>query len=1045
MSKRRTKTYKSVSDLVVGLTDLIQPPERLTVSQAAEKYRFVNQPGSYVGPWLNSTSPYMVEPMDTFASAEYSGMVFVGPAQCGKALAINTPIATPTGWTTMGELRPGDEVFDEQGRVCRVTFATPVMYGHDCYEITFDDGTTIVADAEHRWVVYDDVRERSRTVDTSEIAETFKYGARKQRNRYAIKNARPLKLPEANLPIDPYVLGVWLGDGHAYSNHICVGEGDIQIADYVREAGYQVEVVKDPGQRSFTIKVDPTNGEHVTGSFRDTLRRVGLLHEPNWQPGKFIPPQYQRASIEQRRALLQGLNDTDGTVSANGVVSFSTSEAGLAEDYRMLCASLGIKTVLRKKLPKYTYNGEVREGKVSYIITSMPRQSDRPFRLQRHLDRVRGDQEGRPSHTGRRRIVNVERVESVPVRCIQVDSPSHLYLAGRQMVPTHNTDALIINTLLYSVKVDPLDMMIVLPSMYEARDFSMRRIDRLHRHSPAVGDLLLPGSNNDNTFDKHYSNGMLLTLTWPTASTLAGKPIPRVVITDRDRMDDDIDGEGEVFDLAAKRTTTFGSYAMTVVESSPSRPVDNPKWIPSIPHEAPPCSGILSLYNRGDRRRWYWPCPNCERYFEATFDMLVYEDWPDATNLERAETVRLVCPTCGHKIHPDDREEMQEWGIWLKGGQSIDAKGRVFGPTPRTTIASFWLRGLAAAFSNWKKLVATYLDAQDAYDRTNSEEALVKFYNTDLGEPYLPKALSEMRLPETLKARAEKLPERKVPEGVRFLVATVDVQTNMFVVQVFGILPGKPFDMVVIDRFDVRNSQRIDDSGNALWVKPHAYLEDWDELIDNVLHKVYPLGDDSGRVMQIKMVGCDSGGKKGATTMAYNFYRKLRDENLHRRFILLKGDPSPNQPRARITYPDSNRRDSKAGARGDIPLLMLNSNMLKDDLNGRLDCLEPGKGMFRTPDWLSDSFYAELCAEVREAKGWTKVSPRNEGWDLAYYCIGLCVSELIRVEHIDWSNPPSWADEWDNNDLVRHEEDESRFANEDKSMYDFSIFAKTLA
>lgn len=608
------------------------------------------------------------------------------------------------------------------------------------------------------------------------------------------------------------------------------------------------------------------------------------------------------------------------------------------------------------------------------------------------------------------------------------------------------TDSLIINTVLYSVKVDPLDMMIVCPSMHEARDFSMRRVDRLHRHTQAVGELLLPGSNNDNTFDKHYSNGMLLSLTWPTPSTLAGKPIARVVLTDRDRMDDDVDGDGEPFDLASKRTTTFGSYAMTVAESSPSRPVTDPKWIPSSLHEAPPCEGILSLYNRGDRRRWYWPCPQCEGYFEATFEMLVYEDWPGATNLERAETVRLICPHCGHHIHPDDRDEMQQWGIWLKDGQGIDSKGRVFGPEPRTMIASFWLRGLAATFTNWKKLVAQYLDAQDTYERTNSEEALTKFYNNDLGEPYLPRALAELRLPETLKARAEPLGERVVPEGVRCLVATVDVQNNMFVVQVFGIMPGQPFDTVVIDRYDVRNSQRIDDTGNALWVKPHAYLEDWDELIEHVINKVYPLDDDSGRVMQIKMVACDSGGRRGATTMAYNFYRRLREENLHRRFILVKGDPLPNHPRARITYPDSNRRDSKAGARGDIPLLMLNSNVLKDDLNGRLDSLIPGKGMFRTPDWLSDSFYAELCSEVRGPKGWEKPSGlRNEAWDLSYYCIGLCVSELMRIEHIDWSNPPAWAAEWDRNDLVRDAEAGSRFANDGASSEDFAHLAKVLA
>lgn len=608
------------------------------------------------------------------------------------------------------------------------------------------------------------------------------------------------------------------------------------------------------------------------------------------------------------------------------------------------------------------------------------------------------------------------------------------------------TDSLVINTLAYSIKVDPMDLMVVCPTMLDGRDFGLRRIDRLHRHSEEIGKMLLPTADADNRFDKQYTTGMLFTIAWPTPSQLAGKPIGRIVLTDRDRMPDDVEGDGEPFDLAQKRTTTFGSYAMTVAESSPSREVLNPKWIPQSPHEAPPCKGILSLYNRGDRRRWYWPCPHCGEYFEGMFKHLTWDDLPDATNLDRAITTRMVCPHSGCIIHPDDRDEMQFWGTWLKDGQGIDNRGRVFGPAPRTSIASFWLRGVAAAFASWRGLVETYLNANDEYLRTGSEEALKKFYNNDLGEPYIPKSQNDVRLPEVLKARAEKLGERKVPLGVRFLIATVDVQKNMFVVQVFGILPGLKFDMVVIDRFDIRKSKRTDDDGEHLWVKPNAYVEDWDEITEHVIKKEYELDDGSGRLMSIRFVGSDSGGRAGVTTMAYSYYRNLREQNLHRRFILLKGDPSPNQPRARITYPDSNKKDMKAGARGDIPLLLLNSNQLKDDLDGRLDCLEPGKGMYRYPDWLSDSFFSELCAESRTDKGWENLAgQRNEATDLSYYAVGICISELIRVEHLKWDDPPGWAADWDKNDLVRTPEKDVPFANRLKSGYDFAEFGKALA
>lgn len=612
------------------------------------------------------------------------------------------------------------------------------------------------------------------------------------------------------------------------------------------------------------------------------------------------------------------------------------------------------------------------------------------------------------------------------------------------------TDALILNTVAYAVKCLPMDMMIVSPTHTAGRDFSMRRLDRLHLHSKEIGAMMLPGAEFDNTFDKTYRNGMLLTISWPTPTELAGKPIGLIVMTDFDRMPMDVGpGDGNPYDLASQRTTTYGSYAMTLAESSPSKEITNLKWIAKSPHEAPPCEGILALYNRGDRRRWYWPCPSCSGYFEGEFKHLTWRREPGMTNMDIADTALMKCPCCAYDIHPDERDAMQQRGRWVKDGQSVDNDGVVFGPEQRSMIASFWLRGVAATFTNWRKLLNKLLDATDEYDRTGSEEALRKFYNNDLAEPYVPKATQDLRLPETLKARAEPVPEhkvKKVPEGVRFLVGLADVQNNKWVVQVFGILPGKPFDMVTVDRFDIQKSEREDHDGDRHWVKPSTYLEDWDQITKKVIDREYELDDGSGRMMSVKFVGCDSGGREGVTTMAYNFYRKLVGENKHRRFILTKGDPLPNSPRTRIGYPDSNRRDSKSAARGDVPVLFLNSNLLKDDLNGRLDCIEPGRGMYRTPDWLDDKFYAELCAEVRTPKGWDNPSnARNESWDLSYMCIGLCISALINVEGIKWENPPGWAAEWDKNDLVREADEEAPFANTIKSGYDFAQLGEALA
>lgn len=269
----------------------------------------------------------------------------------------------------------------------------------------------------------------------------------------------------------------------------------------------------------------------------------------------------------------------------------------------------------------------------------------------------------------------------------------------------------------------------------------------------------------------------------------------------------------------------------------------------------------------------------------------------------------------------------------------------------------------------------------------------------------------------------------------------------MFKVQVHGICPGDPFDTVIVDRFDIKLSDgRLDDDGQIAWVKPGTYLEDWDLITERVLHRTYPLADGSGRRMTIKMTGCDSGGKAGVTSNAYSYYRKLRADGYAGRFQLVKGISTPGAPRAHISYPDSSNPKMKAAAQGDIPVLMLQSNQIKDMVSNRLDCLVPGKGMVRYPKWLPDWFYAELCAEIRTDKGWVRPPHTdNEAWDLLYYALGLCHSQLINIEGISWNNPPRWCAEWATNNMITEGDQKERFAFQSKSDYDFAKFGRELA
>lgn len=619
-------------------------------------------------------------------------------------------------------------------------------------------------------------------------------------------------------------------------------------------------------------------------------------------------------------------------------------------------------------------------------------------------------------------------------------------------VQSGKTDSLLVNWLAYSVVCDPADMLLIEKSGAAARDFSKRRVDRLHRHSPEVGRRMISNRENDAILTKMYSSGMIVSIGHPAINELSGKPVPRCAATDYDRMADDIDHEGSVFDQLIKRNRSFGSFGMTLAESTPGKPIEDLKYILKTPHEAPPCKGIASLYNRGDRRRFYWPCPRCLHWFEPDFDLLVYPTSDDI--IESGEAAYMQCPACENQIQQSEKYELNLAGVWVRDGQKLlQGSTPILEGTPfRSDIASFWAKGVVARYATWKTLVINYIKARQEFERTGSEEALKVTVTQDQAKPFRPQTDESERNPEDLKALCEDLGEKVVPDGVHFLLALVDVQKNMFVVHIHGI--GVGMDQYLVDRFQIRKSNRVDvdDPTQKLWVKPATYLEDWDLLIEDVLSKTYALGDNSGRRMMIKAMAVDSGGyatKKtaGVTNNAYTWWRNLRDSQTgaHRRVILLKGDHVLTAPRTRISHPDSqNGKGAAAGARGEIPVLMINVNIVKDKLNAMLDSTVPRTGRIYFPNWTPDDVFTELCVERRTPKGWLNVlSYHNEAWDLFVYSIALCIH--LRVEHFDWEKPPGWAEAWDKNDLVLAEEAETpKFAPTVKRGYDLAQIANAL-
>jgi replicative DNA helicase len=291
----------------------------------------------------------------------------------GKALALDTPLPTPTGWTTMGEVAVGDRLIGADGRPTTVVAATEVLHDRPCYEVEFSDSTVIVADAQHQWLT--ETRTSRKVTTTEEL-----------RSHHAVVNTRPLDLPEQELPLPPYALGVWLGDGHSTGARITTADPEIVV--YLEADG---------------LRVVP----------QGILRSLGVLQN------KHIPTVYLRASEAQRRSLLAGLLDTEGTVTNAGAVVFSVTSRRLAEDARELIVSLGYRCGLS----------------AGYTLTFST--VDDVFRLERK--RLLHKELKGPGRTGKRFVTAVRPVPSVPVRCVEVDGPDHLYLAGRSMVPTHNS------------------------------------------------------------------------------------------------------------------------------------------------------------------------------------------------------------------------------------------------------------------------------------------------------------------------------------------------------------------------------------------------------------------------------------------------------------------------------------------------------------------------------------------------------------------------------------------------------------------------------
>lgn len=592
---------------------------------------------------------------------------------------------------------------------------------------------------------------------------------------------------------------------------------------------------------------------------------------------------------------------------------------------------------------------------------------------------------------------------------------------------TGKTFGLAIAAIDYAVEIAPADILAIYMSQDTARDFSKGDLDRTIRHTPSFAGMLSPRARDDNVYDKFFRNGIALKIGWPAATQLRGKTVRYVLLMDYDgSRAGDVDGRGSMWGQARKRIETYMSRGKCLAESSPGFEYDEASWMPRTPHEAPPAKGIASLYNAGTRARWYWPCQHCGQHFQARPGLEPFLVPKELDEIEAAikrrdrdlmtlaeSWAKVPCPHCGALHEPAQRSAMNRVAIdrgrvvgatWLHQGQEL-MDGIVSGRARRTDVVSYWLGGVAAAYQPWIGLVHTYLTAVEHYLRTGDESEMRRSSFEDQAWPYLPLAVRRRRSADHFADRKESWDRGTAPPGVRFVTAQVDVQARRFVVQVHGW--GRGLESWVLDRFQIFASERREEDGRVAPLNPAAFKEDWDVLRAQVLERSY-LVQETGVALMPRLTLCDSGGADGVTDKAYEFWRRMRDAGLGHAFMLVKGTGYPTAPRVQQAWPDARNRKDRSAGRGDVPVWILNANLLKDGVAGDLARTEEGPGFVHVPEWIDDDYFSELTAETRTAKGWQRLGQMsNEAFDLHAYGRAACI--ILGAEGIDWNNPPEWA------------------------------------
>lgn len=425
--------------------------------------------------------------------------------------------------------------------------------------------------------------------------------------------------------------------------------------------------------------------------------------------------------------------------------------------------------------------------------------------------------------------------------------------------------------------------------------------------------------------------------------------------------------------------------------------------------------GIMRWYKDSTQGRWYWPCPICGKHSSpnpgAKWLMeVVYPAGTDVPLDEVARAARLLCPHEGCQIEDLHRGAMNHpHGKWVHIGQDISVKGKLEGePTRATSTKGWWIMGCMSPFirGGIGGLARERVEAERAAAIDGDYSTVKQVMSKMWAWPYQMKSAKHVPIDAVLLKSREDYPLGFIPDGVRFILVAVDTQGDRFVVQVEGY--GVDLERWVIDRFDILQP-KLAHGVHQRKLSPATYAEDWDVLADELLNCAWAFGSDLEHGLRARLIVFDAFGEDGVTDNAYSFWLRMKEQGAGDRIRALKGEPGfGNKARVIESFLDADKKDKYTAVRGEVPVLRMKVDPLKDSVASGLRREHRGARYINFPKDLPQSFYDEYTAEERGKSGWVKIRTRNESLDLSAYTLGAAL--YLGADGIDWVNrPPVWA------------------------------------